>query len=237
MHIDCPGCGKSYHIRTAELGANGRRVACPRCDAIWFVGADGRQPAAEPAVSGPQAGEALTEITLPATAIVPPASRPAPPHRRERRIPAILAACALVVASMALIGLRSTMVRAFPRSATAYAALGLPVNLRGLALENFRAVALDDGSRTVLGIEGEIKNLRGRMTNVPALHLAIRGADGRILYSWVVAAQKPRLAANETAGFRARLAAPPRAGTAVLVDFVPEPESRLATFWRKVWRL
>ncbi len=239
MHIDCPGCGKSYHIRTAELGQHGRRVACPRCDAIWFVAADRTPAAAESSADDTQAHDAVAEIIVPPTALLPqtPVAAPNQSVSGQRRIPSIVAAVALIAASMACIGLRTEIVRAIPRTASVYAALGLPVNLRGLALENFHAVALADGPLTVLGIEGEIKNLRGRMISVPALHLTIRGADGRILYSWVVAAQKARLGANETASFRARLAAPPSEGQSVLVDFVPARDAGLAALWRKVTRL
>lgn len=244
MHIDCPGCGKSYHIRTAELGPQGRRVACPRCDAIWFVAADGTPAAAESSADDTQAHntlahDAVAEIIVPPTALSPktPVAAPNQCVSGQRRIPSIVAAVALIAASMACIGLRTEIVRAIPRTASVYAALGLPVNLRGLALQNFHAVARADGPQTMLGIEGEIKNLRSRMINVPALHLAIRGADGRILYSWVVAAQKARLGANETASFRARLAAPPSEGQSVLVDFVPARETGLAAFWRKATRL
>jgi predicted Zn finger-like uncharacterized protein len=239
MHIDCPGCGKSYHIRTAELGPEGRRVACPRCDAIWFVAADGTPAAAESSADDTQAHDAVDEIIMPPTALSPQRAVAAPNQSvsGQRRIPSIVAAGALIAVSMAFIGFRTEIVQAVPRTATVYASLGLPVNLRGLALENFHAVALGDGRRTVLGIEGEIKNLRGRTTDVPALHLAIRGADGRILYSWVVTAQKARLGANETASFRARLAAPPAEGQSVFVDFVPARQTGLAALWRKATRL
>lgn len=239
MHIDCPGCGKSYHIRTAELGPQGRRVACPRCDTIWFVAADGTSTAAESSADDTQAHEAVAEIIVPPTGLSPQRPVAAPNERisGQRRIPSIVAAGALIAASMAFIGMRTQIVQAVPRTATLYAALGLPVNLRGLSLENFHAIAIGDGQPTMLGIEGEIKNLRGRMTSVPPLHLAIRGADGRILYSWVVAPQKTRLGANETANFRARLATPPAEGQSVLVDFVPARETGFAALWRKATRL
>ncbi len=51
MLIDCPGCGKSYHIIKAVLAPLGRRVACPRCDSIWFVSAEGIASAEPPNAS------------------------------------------------------------------------------------------------------------------------------------------------------------------------------------------
>lgn len=225
MQIDCPSCRKSYHIIDAVLGSAGRHVVCPCCDAIWFVAADAH------AAVGAATDQALS--TLPKIAITtadrnphraePAAlSYPSVPERRLRRaLTNICAGAALVVLMMIVIGARAEIVRLWPRAATAYAALGLAVNLHGLALENFHTVVTNDGLQTVLGIEGKIENLRPRATKIPSIQLAIRDKNGHILYSWQVAAPQQSLAAHATFTFRARLAAPPAAGAAVLVRFTP----------------
>jgi hypothetical protein len=136
---------------------------------------------------------------------------------------------------MALIGWRTEVVRLWPRAATVYAALGLPVNLRGLALANFHTVTLNQGFQHVLGVEGEITNLRAQTTPLPPIRLAIRDAQGHRLYSWVVVAQKPRLAPGEKLQFQARLAAPPAAGRQVTVDFAPAHGDSFASLWRGAW--
>jgi predicted Zn finger-like uncharacterized protein len=253
MLIDCPGCGKSYHIIKAALGSSGRRVACPRCDAIWFVGLDGSANVAAPELAEDLAANDLAftaEISLaagdyvhfakPTELVLPPADvkkpRAAVAITRRRQPSGLLACVAVVTLGMALIGFRSEMVRLWPRAATAYTALGLPVNLRGLGLENFHTVTLNDGYQSVLGVEGEITNLRAQPIKLPSIRLAIRDGDGRRLYSWVVSAQKPRLAPGETVLFRTRLAAPPAAGRDILVDFTPAPPTALAALWRRVWR-
>jgi len=236
MLIDCPGCRKSYHIIKAALAPYGRRVACPRCDSIWFVSQDGQcipdvpddlieaeiEPNAAEDAELPPPGDVETTPFPP----VPP--RPAPSWIRGSLV--------LVAISMALIGFRSQIVQLWPRAATAYGAIGIPVNLRGLALENFHTVAISDGARTILGIEGDITNLRAETTKIPVLQLAIRDAQGRTLYSWNVKAQQPKLAAEQSLEFRARLAAPPPEGVDILVDFVPAPQKTLATVWQRVWR-
>ncbi len=224
MLIDCPGCGKSYHIVKAVLGSTGRRVACPRCDAIWLVAADGGAGTTTPELAEDLSPTA--EISLAATDDVhraEPAGRVLPPAvvKKTHALPEFLVGFAFIGLVMALIGFRTEVVRLWPRAASGYAALGLPVNLRGLALENFRTITINDGFQTVLGVEGEITNLRAQATKLPSIRLAIGDGHDRILYSWVVAAQKPRLAAGETIVFRTRLAAPPAAGRKILVDFIP----------------
>lgn len=244
MLIDCPGCGKSYHIIKAVLAPYGRRVACPRCDSIWFVSQDGYcapevpDDLLEDDLLGTGADIELDAAEgaepLPSDDVArPPLPLERPPQPRGPHW--IRRSCALLALSMALIGFRSQIVQLWPRAATAYIAMGLPVNLRGLALENFHTVAVNDGSRTILGIEGDITNLRAETTKIPVIRLAIRDAQGRTLYSWNVKAQQPKLTANQTLVFRTRLAAPPAEGTEVLVDFVPAPQKTLATAWRHVW--
>ncbi|QXX75308.1 zinc-ribbon domain-containing protein [Methylovirgula sp. HY1] len=245
MLIDCPNCGKSYHIVKSVLGPAGRRAVCPRCDAIWFVapGGEGAQ------TRGPDyAAFDSAEISIDAAhrnerGLSKPSAAAAfsfVPTASERRLPRALTefcvGLSLILLIMAIIGFRSEIVQLWPRAATAYAVLGLPVNLRGLALEHFHTVATNDGFQTVLRIEGEIENLRPQTTKIPPIALAIRDERGRVIYSWQVAAPKQSLGANETFAFRARLAAPPQAGRNVLVRFAPAAFWSLASAWQKAAR-
>jgi predicted Zn finger-like uncharacterized protein len=237
MLIDCPGCEKSYHIIKAMLAPAGRRVACPRCDSIWFVSAEGISAAEAPDaanlayqsdLAAIEDDEAIELDLMPVETAR--AVRPLPAPRRSSYF---LTGLMVLALSMGLIGFRQGVVKLWPKAETAYAALGLPVNLRGLSLDHFHTIAIKDGTETVLGIEGDITNLRDKTAKIPPIRLAIRDVHGRILYSWIVAAQDPKLGANKTMNFRTRLAAPPQGGKDVLVDFVPEPRQKLAALWHK----
>lgn len=129
---------------------------------------------------------------------------------------------------MAGIGYRNQVVRLWPRASTAYAALGLPVNLRGLALHDVHVTLVDTGAEPVLGIEGEITNLKSRKNHVPPLRLSLRDAQSREIYAWASDAPKSNFAAGETLAFRARLAAPPAATYSLLVSFAPAAHEGLA---------
>jgi hypothetical protein len=126
---------------------------------------------------------------------------------------------ATVIGAMALIGLREKIVRIAPRAAAPYAAVGLPVNIDGLAFADVRSRVEMEGTRKALVVEGEIVNLRRDANSLPPLALSVRGADGQDKYAWTTRAPKPRLEGGEKVAFRARLAAPPEDGAEVLVRF------------------
>ena len=97
---------------------------------------------------------------------------------------------ATVIGAMALIGLREKIVRISPRAAAPYAAVGLPVNLDGLAFAGVRSRVEMEGTRRALVVEGEIVNLRRDANLLPPLALSVRGADGQDKYAWTRARRR-----------------------------------------------
>jgi predicted Zn finger-like uncharacterized protein len=129
---------------------------------------------------------------------------------------------ALVVAALALVAAaveREPIVRHVPQTARLFAAVHLPVNLRGLALDEVRSEVIADKDQTILVVEGAIRNLRKGDTTVPPLTLSLRGTDGSELYSWIAESPHVVLAAGESTPFRTRMVAPPLDGRDVLVRF------------------
>lgn len=141
------------------------------------------------------------------------------PRRRPDRLPAIATIAAIIFGSMALIGMREKIVRILPPVATAYSAIGLPVNLAGLELRDLHSRIVMDGPRRILTIEGEIVNVRREANSVPPMALTVRAENGLSRYAWTAPAPKSRLEAGEKIAFRARLASPPPDGADVLVRF------------------
>ena len=111
--------------------------------------------------------------------------------------------------AMAAIGARETVVRSMPAAAALYAAIHLPVNLRGIDIRDARSTLSFEAGRPVLTVEGTLVNLRKRDIDVPRLAVALRGPDGREIYGWTASASKARLGPGETLAFSSRLAAPP----------------------------
>jgi predicted Zn finger-like uncharacterized protein len=152
------------------------------------------------------------------------AARRARERARNRRfgwpLPALPSAIlALILLDLGLIAWRSEIVRVVPQTASLYAAVGLPVNLRGLALVDITTEAVTNEGVPVLLIQGRIASTAKRTVEVPRLRFAIRNASGIEIYSWTALPTRSLLSPGETVAFQSRLASPPPETHDVLVRF------------------
>jgi predicted Zn finger-like uncharacterized protein len=115
---------------------------------------------------------------------------------------------------------RTEVVRIAPQTASLFRAIGLTVNVRGLAFEHVRTrTDLQDGV-TVLIVEGTIANVGRRLTEVPRLRFALRNAAGHEVYAWTLPAPQNLLGPGDAVAFRTQLASPPADGREVIVRFL-----------------
>ena len=241
MLIVCPSCASEHAVDPDRIGAIGRRVRCATCRESWFA----TPPAAELASPRSDLPGGTALVVAPPTApvviesqdhTVTPVRRRAAPKRASRdpirssRRPAtptsprsgraagwIVALTCLAVPSA--LAARVPIVRAVPETAALFAALGLPVNLVHLALDDVTSTTGMEAGRPVLLVEGRIANVTRGNAPVPPVSIAIRAEDGDRLYDWTVQAGERELRAGESTTFRARLASPPPAGRRVTVTF------------------
>ena len=234
MLINCKTCASSYHIPREILGENGCVLRCVGCGEAWTVtpeaiaigggsivegkriGSDGRYGLNDPQRPATDSGNGARSES--GVAMRWASARIAVNHKLKEVI-AALAAITIVGSAMGAIAARAAIVEAAPGAARIFAAIGLPVNLRGLTLDNVRTSIFDLGDRKMLVVEGAVVNLRNSAAETPNLRLALRSADKRELYVWTAPAPKATLAANEQVGFRTRLAAPPDGVSDVVVRF------------------
>lgn len=233
MLIACPACASEYEIEGVLVGAEGRSVRCATCSETWFVGPESTQPG-----DTVDAGEAAAPDETPDRPVEPPAfviDQPVPPPRKAkpkpkpapkkfavaRPSPALAAGLALfAILPLALLG-RATVVRAMPRSAGLFSAVGLPVNLRGVEFRDvvaFRAPA-EGATPAQLVVEGDLLGVARERVAVAPLEIELRDAHDQSVYRWTVPPSRAALEPGETARFRASLSAPPPQGARVLVRF------------------
>jgi predicted Zn finger-like uncharacterized protein len=125
----------------------------------------------------------------------------------------------LLAANAGLLAWRADIVRLLPQTSALYAAVGLPVNLRGLAFDNIHMSRIDQDGVDVLVVEGSIVNVTGRPVEVPRLRLAVRNEAKHEIYAWTALPSRSILAPGDALPFRSRLASPPADGREVKVRF------------------
>jgi predicted Zn finger-like uncharacterized protein len=152
-------------------------------------------------------------------------ARQASIDRQNRRTPlqTLLSPATLIVVLLAILAIalqtRVAMVRNFPQTASLFAAIGLPVNLRGLIFENVKSSGEFVDGVTVMVVQGTIVNLTGKTLEVPRLRFALRSASGHEVYAWTALPTRTMLSPGEELPFRSRLASPPPDGRDVIVRF------------------
>ena len=142
--------------------------------------------------------------------------------RRRRswpRIPLQIAIAVLVVLCTGLLGMRKDIVKHAPQLASFYSAIGLPVNLRGVAFADLKiGNEIHDGV-PVLVVEGLIVSMVSKPVDMPRLRFALRSASGAEVYAWTTVPTQPVLEPFQTLPFRSRLASPPADGQNIQVRF------------------
>jgi hypothetical protein len=146
--------------------------------------------------------------------------------RRSSRWTALI--LVLFAFNVALIGARSEVVRFFPQTASLFAAVGLPVNLRHLKFENMRITKETQEGLSALVIEGTIVSVASKATEVPRLRFAARDAAGQEVYTWNALPSRSILGPGEKLDFRSRFVSPPPNATDVMVRFFTPQDSAAA---------
>jgi predicted Zn finger-like uncharacterized protein len=140
--------------------------------------------------------------------------------RRLRRWPSLSTTIiALLVIVSVLIGWRNDVVRLMPQTASFFSAIGLGVNLRGLAFADVRTSREQNDGVNVLVVEGKIVSRVPKPIEVPRLRFAVRDKTGQEIYAWTALPPRSILAPGKSLPFHSRLASPPPQTSTVLVRF------------------
>lgn len=137
-------------------------------------------------------------------------------QRNSRWIALILI---LFAVNIGIIVGRHQIVRYLPQTASLFASIGLPVNLRNLEFEGIKIAKETQDGVTILIIEGKIVNTVGAATDVPRLRFAARNASGQEIYTWSMQPTRSILGPGDSLPFTSRLAAPPADAVDIMVRF------------------
>lgn len=231
MIVTCPSCDTRYRVDTDAIAVRKGRVRCAACGHGWKVDE-------EALTLDEPARPTLRKEPAPADTAPKPAGgfEAVKPHevvrkraetRRHRSRQTVEGAGWAVVAASCVLMLgaawlfRVDIVDAFPRTASAYAAVGVPVNPHGLEVRDLRATPSEDEAGGLV-IEGLVVNTTGRDRPTHPMRAIITGQDGEVLVEWVVMLDSLSLPAGGEEAFRSVLADPPEGAAELEVIFAPE---------------
>src|ERR1700688_472870 len=125
----------------------------------------------------------------------------------------------LVAFNVALIGARGEVVRYLPQTASLFAAIGLPVNLRNLKFEDVKISKEAQDGVSMLIVDGSIVSTAGKPVEVPRLRFAARNTTGQEVYTWTALPTRSILGPGERLEFHSQLASPSADASDVMVRF------------------
>ena len=142
-------------------------------------------------------------------------------RRKEKRRSSRWTAMVLLLLSVnvAVLGARNEVVRYMPQTASLFAAIGLPVNLRHLKFEDVQISRDEQDGVHILVVKGFIVSTAGHSTEVPRLRFAVRNATGQEIYTWTALPSRSILGPGERLEFSSQLPSPPAGANDVLVRF------------------
>ena len=255
MILTCPECATSYFVDDSAVGS-GRLVRCASCGASWRasvpspleLSAPVVEESAAPAPPGLETDDGPVFEPSPATEHpaeeLPKVFRARAETERRTREAAVQgviwagmgAAFALLVGAGLVF--RSDVVHVWPKAASAYASVGLPVNPVGVTFEDVHFQhALQDG-HPVLVLTGVLRNIRPWTVRVPPLQIELYDRQGKTLMTRTAASGDPELGPGQSRGFTVSLLDPPMFASEFRVDFAavsavsmprPGPSGQLRT--------
>ena len=220
MILTCPECASRYQVDGGSIPPQGRTVRCVSCSATWRATSVDTPLELSPSTAIP------TEAAAPAKpASLPTAIRAKREAQKRTRTAAaagvvwgVLAATLVATVGAAAL-FRVEVVRLWPRTAGAYAKVGLTVNPTGLAPENIQAgPGLKNGRAAVL-VSGVVRNVETRAHEPVPLRIALLDKAGNPLVKQVVALPEGRIMPGQTKPFTAAFYDPPSAAANIQVEF------------------
>lgn len=227
MILTCPECATRYQTDLAHFAAEGRKVRCAKCGHVWHQGPLSAQAEPEPEFSAvEETAPVVAAASPPQRTAYAPAFDSAPyPVAPESSVSAtrkpdwgaraslatgwLALAAVIAVIGWSAMRFRQEIAMLWPQSASFYAALGRPVNIRGLAIADLSSHNENEDGQSVLTITGRLVNITSHELSVPRIRITLTDDDRRVLYDWSFATSVTTLGPGQAVKFLQRLSSPP----------------------------
>ena len=116
---------------------------------------------------------------------------------------------ALAASATGMVAFRQDVAEIWPRSASAFAALGLDVNVYGLEFYDLSVERAFDGPTPILLVSGEVRNIGRDDKLVPPVRVSLRDTRSQEIFELVNTVTDQPLTAGESIPFQIRVENPP----------------------------
>ncbi|NEX93631.1 MJ0042-type zinc finger domain-containing protein [Caulobacter sp. 17J65-9] len=230
MILTCPACATRYFVDDDRIGTAGRTVRCASCGSAWRAQLEEPLELTSSAEEGAIAREPLSfksdEDVEPTAPELPKAFRARQQQKRKMREAAVagvvwagLASCFMAMFAAAYL-FRVDVVKMYPSAAGAYAAVGVPVNPTGLAIE-IKADMAADGLPAVV-VSGVVRNIENETMPVPPVLVSLLDKGGKKISTRVIKLSATSIAPEKAVPFSVALADPDATTATVETSFVLE---------------
>lgn len=225
MILTCTSCSTRYYTDDAAIGPSGRTVRCAACGFSWFAEPQLELTATEVGAIGSVTEPPLTRERVERLRRAAEQPGPAPSAaakfraqqadrmRRERTRAAVVVwgatGAALAASATGMVAFRQDVAEIWPRSASAYAALGLDVNIYGLEFYDLTVERAFDGPTPILLVSGEVRNIGRESKTPPPIRISLRDTGSHEIFEIVSAISDQPIEAGGAAPFQIRVENPP----------------------------
>lgn len=236
MILTCASCSTRYYADDGTIGPNGRTVRCAACQHEWFA-----EPQLVLSDSAPKAPEPLTRERVERMRRASEEPGPAPSAaaryrqqqadrmRRERARVAMVAwgatGAALAASVTGAAVFRQDVAEIWPRSASAFAAVGLEVNVYGLEFEDIAVERAFDGATPILLVSGEVRNIGRDDKSAPPIRITLRDGQSNELFEVLHSMEGVAVRAGAGAPFQVRVENPPAEAVDLEASFASYAEA------------
>lgn len=131
-----------------------------------------------------------------------------------------------ILTGLTAVQYRQTVTDLWPQAAPLYRALGLPVDVSGMALADIRYQHELEGGQPVLAVTGKIVNVTNRELPVPAIRVELANGAQQEIFHWNFKVGIPSLKPGAESPFTTRLASPPPEARVLNIRFAEAGETQ-----------
>jgi predicted Zn finger-like uncharacterized protein len=203
MLLTCPQCSAKYNVTDGAIPSSGRTVRCAACGNSWRAmpaGAIGYTASTQKAPSAAETKKAglLAKLGLGSKKAKPGKLEPHEVARKKALdqikttnrlaagIPWAISLSLLIGALASAAIYRSDIVRVWPKSASAFAAVGLPANLYGVDIRDITITSSADTKGPKIEVKGLLQSVSRTSEFIPYLKVSLVDAKGLERLSWMV---------------------------------------------------